>query len=251
MDSINPFSSPDFKKQILNKQGLNKDNNISPTDLEDEDIEFVDFEEEKDNNSTTSSLTSVIGRAPKIPTAVKNVILDASSISKASKEAKAEELSTAVAEVLTTYNKEYGLDIQVDINSLSRTLVNVSDPAKRRALELYLSEMFQSIRPILILHMISKLALAVDYILDPARLLGGELTIQDTFVAVEKILQFIQQLEDMKDEIVIKSSDLELKKLKDENADGLSGADPHTRQVADDFLNLFVTEARNKKESEL
>lgn len=230
---INPFNSPDFKKNLLRKEGklFNSDDT--------EDIQTTEVEEVKDN-SLNSDLNSIIKGAPSIPKAAKNMILDASAIAQSDKEKKASELNLALNDVFTKYNKEYGTNLQIDFSSLSRTLVNVSDPESRRVLELYLSEMFQSIRPILILHMISKLSLAIDYILDPARLFGGDMSTADIFVAVEKILQFIQQLEDMKDEIIINGSDLELQKF----SDGKSGMakDPETERAVKDFMDLFMGE---------
>ena len=121
---------------------------------------------------------------------------------------------------------------------MSKTLVNVSDPKSRRILELYLSEVFQSVRPILILQMISKLSLAIDYILSPERMFSGDLQITDIWIACEKILQYITQLEEMKDEILIKGADLELKKIGDvsENVDMNSLKE---NEVVKDFLEMF------------
>jgi hypothetical protein len=223
MNTINPFSDDSFKKQLLEEQGLSEggdDYEILPP----EDSEKVVF-------------GNIISSAPKIPSGVKNVILDASALAKSDKEKKAQELNLALNDVFTRYNKEYGTDLQIDFSSLSRTLVNVSDPKSRRTLELYLSEVFQSVRPVLILTMISKLSLAIDYILDPERMFGGELQLTDVWVSVEKILQFIQQLEDMKDQILIERADLELKKLGE--GESLSGNEIENSEVIQDFMKLF------------
>lgn len=223
MNIINPFSDDSFKKQLLEEQGLSEggdDYEVLPP----EDSEKVVF-------------GNIISSAPKIPSGVKNVILDASALAKSDKEKKAQELNLALNDVFTKYNKEYGTDLQIDFSSLSRTLVNVSDPKSRRTLELYLSEVFQSVRPVLILTMISKLSLAIDYILDPERMFGGELQLTDVWVSVEKILQFIQQLEDMKDQILIERADLELKKLGD--GESLSGNEIENSEVIQDFMKLF------------
>jgi hypothetical protein len=229
---MNPFNAPEWKEQILNKEGkLNKkkksDDNIDYSEVEDlgEDL--------------NSKLSNIIKSAPKIPNSAKNMILDASAIAQSEKDKKASELNVALNDVFTKYNKEYGTNLQIDFSSLSRTLVNVSDPNTRRVLELYLSEMFQSIRPLLILHMISKLSLAIDYILDPSRMFGGDMSTADIFVAVEKILQFIQQLEDMKDEIIIKGSNLELEKLSDSNNSSAMDS-KESKDAINDFMSLFM-----------
>lgn len=223
MNTINPFSDDSFKKQLLEEQGLSEDGN---------DYEILPPE---DNEKVVFG--NIISAAPKIPSGVKNVILDASALAKSDKEQKAQELNLALNDVFTRYNKEYGTNLQIDFSSLSRTLVNVSDPKSRRTLELYLSEVFQSVRPVLILTMISKLSLAIDYILDPERMFGGELQLTDIWVSVEKILQFVQQLEDMKDQILIERADLELKKLGD--GESLSGNELENNEVVQDFMKLF------------
>ena len=223
MNTINPFSDDSFKKQLLEEQGLSEGGN---------DYEILPPE---DNEKVVFG--NIISAAPKIPSGVKNVILDASALAKSDKEQKAQELNLALNDVFTRYNKEYGTNLQIDFSSLSRTLVNVSDPKSRRTLELYLSEVFQSVRPVLILTMISKLSLAIDYILDPERMFGGELQLTDIWVSVEKILQFVQQLEDMKDQILIERADLELKKLGD--GESLSGNELENNEVVQDFMRLF------------
>lgn len=226
--TVNPFSDPEFKKQILGKEGR--------ADSGPDDYEILQPEE-----SISADLKNIIGSAPKIPKQAKNIILDASAIASNKKEQKALELTHKLNEVFSSYNKEYNIDLHVDFGSLSNTLVNVADPKSRHILELYVSEVFQSIRPILILNMISKLCLAVDYILDPSRLLGGDMTIQDTFIAVEKILFFIQQLEEMKNGIQIKGSDLELRKIAEESGNEELNSE-ESKQIVADFMKLFQRE---------
>lgn len=228
INASNPFNDPEFKKQILEKEGRV---NTDPGDYE-----------ILESTEVTNNLKSIISGAPKIPGQVKNVILDASAIAKNEKEAKAAEVNLALNDIFSRYNKEYGTDLQINFSSLSQTLVNVADPKSRHILELFVSEVFQSVRPILILHMIGKLTLAIDYITDPARMFGGDMTLQDVFIAVEKIMQFIGQLEDMRSEIVIKGSDLELKKISEELGDA-DMSDPESKKVIDEFMNLFKSDS--------
>jgi hypothetical protein len=228
METINPFASDEFKKHIMESEG------ISPSSSPD-DMEILEPEDLGDENK---EFKDIIKNTPKIPKGVKNVILDASALSKNEKEAKATELNLALSDVLSRYNKEYGTSLSVDFSSMSRTMVAVSDPKSRRILELYLSEIFQSIRPVLILQMISKLTLAIDYILDPERMFGGELQLTDIWISIEKIMQYIQQLEAMKDEILIKGADLELKKLGDQDRSQEIG-DLDQNEVVRDFMKMF------------
>lgn len=229
MQTINPFSDPEFKKSILQGEGIG---------TEPEVIEYEILGEE-DNNSETDGFDSIISSAPKIPSQVKNIILDASQIAKNEKEARAIELNKNLNTVLTKYNKEYGLSLNIDLNSLSNTLVNVADPHNRRTLELYLSEIFQSIRPVLILQMISKLSMTIEYLLDPQRLLDeNNLNIPDLFVVCEKLLDYIGKLEELRNEVVIKGSDLELQKMKDESGGEREMTEEEKKNI-EDFMSMF------------
>lgn len=227
--TVNPFSDPEFKKQILGKEGR--------ADSGPDDYEILQPEE-----SISADLKNIIGSAPKIPKQAKNIILDASAIASNKKEQKALELTHKLNEVFSSYNKEYNIDLHVDFGSLSNTLVNVADPKSRHILELYVSEVFQSIRPILILNMISKLCLIVDHALDLKNVMdSSQMSIQDTFIVIEKIMQYIDQLESLRDSVVIKGSDLELRKISEEVGNSELQSE-ESKQIVADFMKLFQRE---------
>lgn len=211
MNEVNPFSDPEFKKQIISSGGDSNDD-----------------------------LQSIITGAPKIPDSksLRNVILDASALAKKDKKDKAQEITRSLNKIFTDYNKEYGMDLSIDFSSLSRTLVNVADPQKRRVLELYVSEVMKSIRPILILHLVQRLSLAIDYVTQPERMFGQDISTADIFIIVEKLISYIQELEEIKDSVTISGSDLELKKLADEKKDSTLGT-KESRQAVDDFMKLL------------
>ena len=220
MNSFN-FNSDEFKKQVLESEG------ITPEILEPEEDPHQEFKD-------------IISRSPSMPGSIKNIIKDASLLEKQGNLKKAEEINTSLCEIITDYNKKYGTNLEIDFSDISKTLVNVSDPRKTRVLELYLSNVFQSIRPVIYLHMLSKLAMMVDYVLDPQRLTDGTLTYSDQFICIEKILNYIQIIESLKDEILIKGADLELRQIGDQEKeslrDGLSKGD---QEVVDEFMKLF------------
>ena len=88
--------------------------------------------------------------------------------------------------------------------------------------------------------MLSKLALLVDYILDPQRLIDGTLTLTDTWLATEKLIQYIQQIEALKDDILIKGADLELQKIGEEEQEEMnSGLSEEDQGMVDEFMKLF------------
>jgi len=198
----------------------------------------------EDNSDTSKQdLKSMISGAPKLPRSAKNIILDASAIAKNEKEQKVKEMELALNQVLTSYNKEYGLSLNLNLSDLSKSLIDVSDPKRRRILELYVSELYSSVRPLLYLHLIQKLYVAMDYILDPERLLGSQdLTTADMFLVVEKLMSYIEQISQLQDEVTIKGADLELKKIADENKD-IDFNSSESKETIDNFMKLFNRES--------
>ena len=66
---------------------------------------------------------------------------------------------------------------------------------------------------------------------------SGELQLSDIWICIEKILQYIQQLEDMKNDILIKGADLELKKLGDQKEHEDTSIE--NSDVVKDFMKMF------------
>ena len=225
MESINPFADQEFKKTLMEKEGLSSgsDNDV---------IEELEPEE----------LKTIISGAPVIPKAAKNMILDASAMSKGVQERKVKEMESSLNQVLSNYNKEFGLDLHLNLADLSKSLVLVSDDKNRRILELYLSKIYKSIKPILYLHLIQKLSLTIDYVLDPQRLFGNEgLSSADYFIVVEKLIQYIDQLSQLRGEIEISGDSLELKKIAEED-EGIDLSDSESQRTVEEFMRLFRKE---------
>ena len=211
VETSNPFSDPEFKKMLLGEEG---------------------------KDVISAPMKDLVSSAPSIPSKAKNMILDASAISSSVNSQKAFEMTNALNNVFTKYNQEYGTDLSIDFSSLSNTLINVSDPSKRQVLELYVSEVFKSIRPILLLHLIQKLSLALDYVLDPARMFSGELSLPDMFLVIEKLNSYIISLNDYLPEVTIAGSDQILKKLAEENRNEEINS-PESKKAVDDFMSLL------------
>lgn len=239
MIESNPFNSPEFRKQLLEKEGIDIDN-TNGNELE----EAIDATNEVDDPN--EFVKSIIKSAPKMPRAASNIITDASVLARNQKEAKALELKNSLNTVFTKYNEKYGTSLSIDFDNLSNTLVNVADPESRRTLELYTSEVFKSIRPVLLLHTLSRLVLALDYALSPDRLFDtNNFSPADSIVLIEKLIYFIQEIESMIKEIEIPDSDKILRKLADEKND-VDFNNPENKQVITDFLNLLKNDSIKK-----
>jgi hypothetical protein len=150
-------------------------------------------------------------------------------------------------DVFTQYNKTYGTDLQIDFSNLSNTLVNVSVPKTRQTLELYVSEVFKSIRPVLLLHLISKLSIALDYVLDPKRMFDtNQLSIPDLFLIIEKLQLYIENLNGLMKTTTIENSDQILKKLAEEKNDDAMNS-PESKKAVEEFMNLFMRDSGIKE----
>ena len=231
LKSVNPFDNEDIKQQILKKEGR----------LEIEEAEVIEDE------NTPESLKQMITAAPTLPKSAKNIIMDANAMSLAEKDKKNEELTQAIESVFTKYNEEYGLELSVDTRNLSQALVDVGDPKKRKILELYLSETFKSIKPILLLNLMQKLMLVMDYCLKPENLLNpNQFTSSDIILIVGKLMEYSQQLGDMMDQLTIKDSDKLLKKMAEEN-DNTDMESEDSKNMVRNFMDLFKKDSGIKE----
>ena len=90
------------------------------------------------------------------------------------------------------------------------------------------------------------LTIALDFALDPNRLLDtNQFSAADSVVLIEKLMDFIQQIDSMIKDIEIPDSDKILKKLAEEKND-ISFNDPGNRQMIDDFLTLLKNDSIKK-----
>lgn len=240
-DSANPFDDPIFKKAVLSKElGEDKDFELM---INEDSIQNVEDVELIPPNNSNDSISDLLNSVPKIPKAAKNIIVDASAVAKNQKEEKEQEMITALSDVFTKYNKEYGTTLQIDFNNLSKTLINVADPEKRHTLELYVSEVFKSIKPVLLLHLISRLSLAMDYVLKPERMFDqSQLSIPDMFLVIEKLQEYIMNLNEIIKTSTIDDSDQILKKLAESKENSVMD-NPDSKQAIQDFMSLFKKES--------
>ena len=230
LKSVNPFDNEEIKQQILRKEGR----------MEIEEAEVIE-------DTSPEALKSMITAAPTLPKSAKNIIMDANALSLSEKNQKNEELTKAIESVFTKYNEEYGLDLSIDIRNLSQAVIDVGDPKKRQILELYLSETFKSIKPILLLNLIQKLMLVMDYALDPTRLLDpNQFTAADSLLIIEKILQYTTDLSDMMDEVTLKDSDKLLKKISEENNEADMDSE-ESKNMVRNFMDLFKKDSGIKE----
>ena len=223
IESSNPFNDPEVKKQLLRDEGI-------------EEPEII---EEKDY------IKDMLASAPQLPKSAKNIILDSSTLLKQDRDAKSKEFNLALNSIISSYNEKYGTSISLDLDSISTSLVEIADPDKRKVLELYVSEVFKSIKPLLLLHVLNRLVICLNYVTDPKRFLdigNSGLTLPDLFLVLEKLMGYINSIDEITKSISIDSSDAILQKLADEKNDSSINS-PESKEAVENFMKLFKKDA--------
>ena len=223
IESSNPFNDPEVKKQLLRNEGIEEPEVIEETDY----------------------IKDMLASAPQLPKSAKNIILDSSTLLKHDRDAKSKEFNLALNSIISSYNEKYGTSISLDLDSISTSLVEIADPDKRKVLELYVSEVFKSIKPLLLLHVLNRLVICLNYVTDPKRFLdigNSGLTLPDLFLVLEKLMGYINSIDEITKSISIDSSDAILQKLADEKNDSSINS-PESKEAVENFMKLFKKDA--------
>jgi hypothetical protein len=223
IESSNPFNDPEVKKQLLRNEGIEEPEVIEETDY----------------------IKDMLASAPQLPKSAKNIILDSSTLLKQDRDAKSKEFNLALNSIISSYNEKYGTSISLDLDSISTSLVEIADPDKRKVLELYVSEVFKSIKPLLLLHVLNRLVICLNYVTDPKRFLdigNSGLTLPDLFLVLEKLMGYINSIDEITKSISIDSSDAILQKLADEKNDSSINS-PESKEAVENFMKLFKKDA--------
>lgn len=214
----NPFGSDDLRNKILAKEGR------------------LDIDNQSQDND---DLMGIISSAPVIPNSAKNVILDSKAMAIANRKEKEGEIAVAITDMLTDLNEQYDLDLDgININNFTQTLANVIDPKKREILELYVSEISKSIKPVLYLHILQRLMLVMDNVLSPEVLFSNEFSAPDKVLLLEKIVAMAGELSDALEEMKVENSDAVLKKIAEtKNDENLES--PESKKIIEEFMSMF------------
>ena len=214
----NPFGSDDLRNKILAKEGR------------------LDIDNQSQDNG---DLMGIISSAAVITNSAKNVILDSKAMAIANRKEKEGEIAVAITDMLTDLNEQYDLDLDgININNFTQTLANVIDPKKREILELYVSEISKSIKPVLYLHILQRLMLVMDNVLSPEVLFSNEFSAPDKVLLLEKIVAMAGELSDALEEMKVENSDAVLKKIAEtKNDENLES--PESKKIIEEFMSMF------------
>jgi hypothetical protein len=230
----NPFASPDFKREVLKKKGLYKENGSQDSTDDYEVLEPEDPIGKEPGRMITPS--QQIKKSSKLPKDITTILNDATSLSIKDKTSKSKEINSALNKVFTEYNESYGLNLKLDLDNLANSLTLISDEKNKRILELYISETFGRVKSLIYLKLFNGLIMLTEHLMDPKTLLSNdELTMADKFVAVEKIIQYCDQLDKLQSGIVITGASTELAKL----GEGGDSTDPNKLMNNPEVKNIL------------
>lgn len=194
---------------------------------------IVDKNEGKDSGDYIE-FEEISSKTPELlPEKLSDTIIDASRLSD-NKIAESNQTLEVFNQLFADMNKKYNLDIQIDFQSFTTTLKSIIDPRNRRTLEIYLSEAYGRFRVVLYTRLMAAITLLSEDILDPTKLLSSELSYADKFHLIDRLFNYMTQINDITEKLDIQSAELELEKLGDRSSD-INSNDPKV----DEFLTAL------------
>lgn len=192
-----------------------------------ESEEYIPEESEKDGMKEFLDNNTFKGLPPSAMAAVKKLELE-----KAEKERNSKQVAQMFSKLFTDLNEKYGLDVQLDFNSFSKSLEFIIQPRNKKALELYLSEAYGRFRVILYAQYLNAISLLSAQILDPNYILSDSLSYGDKLLVMKQLYEFMQSLNEIYKEVNVSDTELKLEKLSEETESTMDIDDPQVR----DFL---------------
>jgi len=141
-------------------------------------------------------------------------------------------------------NTTYGLDIRFDMDSFTNTLSYIIKPKNKAAIELYLSEAYSRVRATLYMLYLNAIAQLSTQILDPRFISSNSMSYTDKLLLMRELFQYIQSLDQIYENVNVKDSDIQLRKLAEDNEDN----DDFNSNEVQNFLNALTSSVRSKKQ---
>lgn len=117
-------------------------------------------------------------------------------------------------------NTTYGLDIQFDFNSFTRTLQYMITPRNMKAVEVYISEAYSRTRATLYLLYLNSIAQLSTQVLDPRFLTSNSMSYTDRLLLLRELFTYLKSLDEIYEKVKVKDGDIRLRKLSEESEEG-------------------------------
>nr|DAM52965.1 MAG TPA: hypothetical protein [Caudoviricetes sp.] len=153
----------------------------------------------------------------------------------------------SIKDLYVSYNQKYGLNINLEVETIMSNFKSIIDPKELQVFEVYLSEAYSRFRLVIYQRLMITIAGLVDEISKP---LGNDVPIQDRYVMIDKLLDYMTKINQVYEEIKIEHSDVELQRLSGEISRGddklrLTGKDEATMGVLRKLNETILNENKN------
>lgn len=144
-----------------------------------------------------------------------------------------EKASVMFGRLFTDLNSRYQLDVSIDFNSFSNSLMNIIEPSKKRIMECYLSEAYGRIRVILYAQYLQAIVALSSQLLDPKYILSESMTYDQKLDVMQKLFEFMNTINEIYKDVNIEDTELKLEKISSDNKPQVKLDSPEIQDILD------------------
>lgn len=126
------------------------------------------------------------------------------------------ESTDSIKSVYDEFNRIYGLDLQIDFTSVHSIFQSIVSPDNKRIFEIYLSEVYSRFKLTNYQNIMIIITNLINQVSDPTVLLSDDVSIQDKFVMLEKLFDYLERINRIDADLEVPKTDVELKRIKKE-----------------------------------
>jgi hypothetical protein len=119
----------------------------------------------------------------------------------------------SITDLYKSYNAKYGLSININTDSIMDNFKSIIDPNDMKVFEIYLAEAYGRFRLVIYQKLMITISALIDDISKP---MGNEISMQDRYIMIEKLLDYLSKINAIHADIKIGHADSELKRLSSE-----------------------------------
>lgn len=128
-------------------------------------------------------------------------------------ESPSDQALTTFQNLLDKFNSKHNLNLKVNFTSFFDNMAMLQDGNNRRLMELYISETWADFRVIFFMRILYCLVILADKIASPERLGDISTTVEQDFILIDKLFEFINKISMLGKDIGIFDTESELTRL--------------------------------------
>lgn len=244
-NSSNEEFSSSFYKELMDKEE-NRSQEYLDSTINAEEVEYVEvqdsepvpskqddpFRDEEYDASKMLSSSTKKGFSSQV-----TQIMNASQNLLSQNNITSTEVVATFKQLFQDLNDTYGLEVQFDFNSFSRTLGYMIKPKNKQAIEIYISEAYSRVRATLYFMYLNAISQLSQQILDPKFITSNSMTYSEKLILMRELFQYINSLNEIYKEVNIEDSDIKLKKLSEDSHEDSDLNDPSVQEFLQSLSN--------------